>query len=284
MTAAAKPEVGTAVALPTQITKASFKTDVARWAPEIEKVATRGFTSDRVLAAALQAAVHEPKIFEATPQSLYLALMKSARWALDIGDTCHLVPLNKKISKRGEPDRYAVIVELWPDYKGLKALAMRQGIIRGMEEFVVFEGDQFDYQLGMDAFLRHQPNANPAKRGKITGAYTVIRLPHNDRSFNYMPIDDIEAIRAKSKSWGPTAYPKCPAWYAKKTVVRDYLNRQPKQGALSEALAADDTEEFDRETGEVFAQPQISGPAASDDPELDDRKLDEELLDQEDGS
>src|SRR5689334_8306309 len=101
MTAAAQPVVGTAVALPENITRATFKTDVERWAPEIQKVAQRGFTPERVLAAALQAAVHEPKIFEATPQSLYLALMKTARWGLDIGDTVHLVPLSKKVSKRG---------------------------------------------------------------------------------------------------------------------------------------------------------------------------------------
>jgi recombination protein RecT len=278
VSAAAKPEIGTSVALPAQITKATFKTDVERWAPELQKVATRGFTPERVLAAALQAAVHEPKIFEASPQSLYLALMKSARWALDIGDTCHLVPLNKKVSKLGEPDRYITIVELWPDYKGLKALAMRQGIIRGMEEFVVYEGDRFEYQLGMEAYLRHQPCGVPEKRGRIVGAYTIIRLPFSDRSFSYMAIEDIEAIRAKSKSWGPKFFVTCPPWYAKKTVVRDYLNRQPKQGALSEALAADDTEEFDQETGEVFAQPRISAPPAD---EIDDRELDRELLERD---
>ncbi len=285
MAPAPKPEIGTAVVLPEQITKASFKTDVERWAPELEKVAYKGFTPERVLAAALQAAVHEPKLFDATPQSLYLAVMKAARWGLDIGDTVHLVPLGKNLAKRGEPDRWVTIVEAWPDYKGLKALAIRQRLIRGMEEYVVYAGDHFQYQLGMDAMLSHRPGGNPATRGSLVGAYTIIRLPFGEKTFNYMGMEDIEAIRAKSRSWGPGKVKLCPPWYAKKTVVRDWLNRQPKQGAdLVEALAADaaDGEAFDPETGEVLAAPRRgAGEATQQGTEDDDLELDRALASQE---
>lgn len=253
-------ETGTAVVtMPAALSKISFKTDIERWAPQIEKVCYKGFTPDRVFVAAVDAAVKEPKIFAATPTSIYLALSRVARWGLDIGDTVYLVPLDVKVSKRGEPDRYATTVQAWPDYKGLKALAIREGIVRGMDEFVVYEGDSFDYQLGLDARLSHKPTSDPSKRGALVGAYTIIRLPYGERTFNYLPIADIETTRAKSKSWSPEkGYKLCPPWYAKKCAVRDYLNRQPKQGALREALAADDTEEetfFDPATGEVLASP-----------------------------
>lgn len=262
----------TAVAMPAEITKVSFKTDVQVWAPQLEAIAFRGFTSDRVLTAALNAALREPKIFTAKPISLYAALCRVARWGLDIGDTVYLVPLSVKVSKRGEPDRWETVVEAWPDYKGLKALAIREGLVRSMEEFVVYEGDKFEYQLGLDANLKHWPNSDPSKRGGIRGAYTVIRLPHSERTFNYMPIADIEKVRKGSKTWGPDKVTVCPEWYAMKTTVRDYLNRQPKQGALREALAADDTEQtpYDPDTGEVLEAPsQTTNASEPTDAELD---------------
>lgn len=263
----APQSTGTAVALPAEITRATFKTDVERWAPEIQKVAYRGMTSENVLAAALQAAVHEPKLFEAVPQSLYLALMKCARWGLHIGDGVHLVPMPKNVAKRDQPAKWVTTVEAWPDYKGLKALAMRQGIVRNMEEFVVYQGDEFDREQGLNATLRHRPVGDPKKRGGMIGAYSIIRLPHSEKTFNYMSLEDIEAIRAKSKSWGPEKVKACPGWYAKKTVVRDYLNRQPKMGGeLAEALRADDTV-FDEETGEVFDHPAPQQLAAGEDDE-----------------
>lgn len=262
----------------------AFREKLAQWTPDIEKAVYRGFTPDRLYAAAVLAAVNEPKIFQATPTSLYLALMRCARWGLDIGDTVHLVPLNKKVSQRGQPEKYVVTVEAWPDYKGLKALAIRQGIVRGMEEFCVYAGDTFNYQLGLDAFLQHQPKA-VAARGRIVGAYTIVRLPHHDKTFLYMPIEDIEAIRANSRQWGPTKVRDCPPWYAMKTVVRNYLNRQPKQGALSEALAADDTEDeattaYDPATGEVLEPGQL----AAGEQATDDRAIDAEILAREGGA
>lgn len=253
-----------------------FKANVEKWSPELAKVAYRGFTADRVLTAALHAAVHEPKLFDATPVSLRLALVKVARWGLDIGDTVHLVPLQTKVKRNGQ-ETYVTRVEAWPDYKGLKALAMRQGIVRGMEEFPVYAADRFEYALGLDAFLRHVPVA-AKDRGKLIGAYSIIRLPYGAKTFHYLPIEDVDAIRKSSRSWGLEKFPACPPWYAMKTVVRDYLNRQPKQGALSEALAADDTEpeppiDVDPETGEILSQ----RPAALDQRTPADDDLDRRL-------
>jgi recombination protein RecT len=208
-----------------------FKVDLTKLGNDIAQVAYRGFTAERLLAECVEAATKEPKILEAHPRSVYLALMKCARWGLDIGDGVYLVPLN---SKNG------MTVEAWPSYHGLKALAIRQGLVRGMDEFPVYSGDEFEYELGLDARLRHVP-ASSAKRGELRGAYTIIRLPGGVKTFHYLPIEDIEVTRANSRSWGPTQVKGCPPWYAMKTVVRDWLSRQPKAGALADALEVDDT-------------------------------------------
>ena len=219
----------TALARPTV---KDFKVDLSRIGPDIAQVAFRGFTAERLLAEAVEAATKEPKILEATPKSLYLALMKCARWGLDIGEGVYLVPLNLK--------NVGMTVEAWPSYHGLKALAIRQRIVTHMEEDAVYEGDDFEYARGLDPYLRHVPTS-VAKRGALRGAYTVIRLPGGARTFHFMELEDIEVVRAASRTWSPNQVKVCPPWYAMKTVVRDWLSRQPKSGALGEALQSDVT-------------------------------------------
>lgn len=225
------------------------------WAPKLQGVCYKGFSPDRLAAGFMLAAAKEPKLLQAEPASLYIALGTVARLGLDIGQGIDLVALNRNFAKKGQPNDWRVVAEAWPDYRGLKALAMRQRIIRTMEEHVVYEGDQFEVELGLDPVLKHKPGREDA-RGALVGAYTIITLPFGVRTFHWMTIGDIERIREKSKSWGKSVSDTCPPWYAKKTVVRDWLNRQPKDGALALALAADDTAQdelqlVNRETGEV---------------------------------
>jgi len=208
------------------------------WADKINGTAWKNFDAARMAAGFAQAASKEPKLLESTPASLFLALSNIARWGLDIGEGAHLVAISGR-------------AEAWPDYRGLKALAMRQGLIRHMEEYVVYEGDEFEYAFGLSPYLKHRP-CSETLRGTLVGAYTVIEIRGLQPKFHFMPIADIDRIRSKSRSWakGP-----CPPWYAKKTVVRDWLNRQPKVGALADALAHDDVPEgeaVDVATGEIL--------------------------------
>jgi phage RecT family recombinase len=192
---------------------------------EMAAVCFRYITPERIIAATLAAAGKESAIYEADRKSLYLSLMKVARWGLDIGDGVDLVVIGGK-------------VDAWPDYRGLKALAMRQNIIRSAEEYVVYEGEPFEYQQGSDPRLVHVPKGEPGQ--KIVGAYSWITRRFDRPTFNFMYLHQIEAIRAKSRSWGPGKIKDCPPWYAKKTVIRDWLNRQPKSGALADAFKSDD--------------------------------------------
>jgi len=229
------------VPIPEKTTKVTFKTDVEGWKPQLARLCTRGFTPERILAGALHAGLKNPTIFECEPKSIFLALAKCCRLALDIGEGIDLVPLNNTV--RGKK---ILQLEAWPGYKGLKALGIRERVVRSMQEFCVYQNDQFDHCLGLDARLTHIPSL-ASLRGGLKGAYSIIRLPGGEKTFHYMPIEDIEIIRAKSRSWGPKDYTDCPDWYAMKTVVRDYLNRQPQTGALQLALRSDDSEQPDDE-------------------------------------
>jgi recombination protein RecT len=217
--------------------------------PALARILPRHFTPERVITAALMAANGNEEIAKCSKPSIALAILKCARLGLDIGEDIHLVPLKGKL-------------EAWPDYKGLMRLAMQGNLVRDMVPYVVYANDQFEYQLGLDEYLRHTP-APADKRGGLRGAYVIITKRYGVRTFHYMPIEDIEARRKSSRSWGPRDYPACPEWYAKKTVIRDWLNRQPKSAKLTEALANDDTEpppNVDLATGEVLnADPSPAG-------------------------
>ena len=214
-----------------------FKTEfVERWAPELGPLAGPKFGTDRILAGTIAAAVQTPAIFSCTKQSIYLALLKVARWQLDVGEGVYLIP-------------YKGVCTAVPSYTGLIALARRQKLVRHIEAYVVYEGerDTFDFAYGSPGYIKHK-TCPAAKRGKIIYAYAIIILPGGIERWHVMPIEDIDAIRAKSQKWSPTSNPPvydCPAWYAQKTVVRAYLNRQPKSGALAEALGADEIESPD---------------------------------------
>lgn len=236
----------------TAVTKrGEFQANLDRWAPQLAGVAYRGFTPERILTATLTAAVDMPALFDCDPKTVGLALMKVARLGLDIGEGIYLVPV--KDTKKG-----ILRCEAWCSYQGLKALAYRQRLCRLMQEYVVYEGDEFEYHYGLGATLRHRPGPE-AQRGPLTHAYSVIRLVGGDEIFHLMSIADIEVVRSGSRQWGPNKLRDCPPWYAMKTVVRNWLNKQPKTGILTTALQADDTAPpagVDPETGEVLDVPE----------------------------
>lgn len=180
---------GTAVARVDQLKQA-----VEPMTPELAAVCFKGFSPERIKASLYVAAAKNPEIFDADRRSLYIALMRVARYGLDIGDGIDLVPLNKK-----QGNDWIKTVEAWPDYKGLKALFIRHGIIRGAEETVVYEGETYRYEKGIDPILQHIPLSGDPLRPMVA-AYSIIRLPRGEKTFNWLWLPQIEAVRAKSRS------------------------------------------------------------------------------------
>lgn len=226
---------GTAVTAPAEDEK--LKTWLTKAEPEIAKILPKHITAERMVKAALVCAVRNPDVAKCSRDSILLAVMRAAHLGLEIGEDIHLVPINKKVKRNGK-DEWVKTCEAWPDYRGLMKLAMQGGLVRHMVPYVVRQGDRFEYELGLNERLSHHPNSKST--APVTHAYAIITLRYGAKTFHVMSIEEIEARRAKSKSWGPDAYPVCPDWYAKKCVLRDWLNRQPKTAKLSEALEVDD--------------------------------------------
>lgn len=207
----------------------------------------------RVIASVLLAIANDKKrqLGKCTSQSLVLGVARIQQWGLELGTTAHLLPFSNKIMVWDETAGREVekkVMEATPvaDYKGLCELMVASGAVRHVETHVVYQGDQFEYRLGLEPKIDHLP-ANPrAKGAPITFAYCILHLPFSRFAFDVMNAADIDEIRQKySKQWkdGPL-----PAWYAKKTVVRQVAKLVPKNPRLAKILAVMEQErevEFD---------------------------------------
>jgi recombination protein RecT len=177
-----------------------------------------GVNVERVIAAAQLAVMKLPAIGECEPKSIVLAVAKIAQWGLEIGDTAHLVPFGKECTPV-------------PDYRGLVEMIVRSGAARGVEARVVRQGDEFAYAYGTEKYIRHTPLAKST--APITHAYAIANLRFQSFDFVVLDVEEIEAVRAKSKQWSKGALP---AWYAKKTAVRRVVNLIPKNAKLASVL------------------------------------------------
>lgn len=209
---------GTAVATSPKQTIAELLTSKA---DRITPFLPKGVEIDRVIAAAQIAMQKNPALMQCTPQSMVLAVAKIQQWGLEIGDTAHLVPFGK--------DCVPIA-----DYKGLVQLIWQSKVVRNVECRPVYEKEHFRVEYGLDPLLEHIPLHRTLERGKLSGAYVIFFLPFGARTFLFMGIEDVDAIRKKhSKQWKDG---ECPAWYAMKTCIRQGVKLLPKDPRLADVL------------------------------------------------
>jgi recombination protein RecT len=269
---------------------------------------------ERFLAVALQGVMRSPKLLNCTPASIVRALIDAAELGLEpsgLMGSAYLVPYRNKKTRRDE-------AKLIPGYRGLIGLARRSGEVRTVEAQMVRERDVFDYAYGTNKFLDHRPYLNrdgargedsidergetvPGRLldgGRYIAAYAIAVLSTGEPQFHVMSIDQVDAIRRRSKAAddGPwvTDYPEM----GRKTPTRNLLKYLPLSVVeLTRALELEDEAEGEAvKVRDVSpARKQLAGalgipteaPAAEpdegDDAEADDAEEGSETDDETDG-
>lgn len=205
----------------------------------LKDVIPKHLTPDRIVKMALVAASRQPKLFECTPQSFLQSVMKSAELGLDCVGTLgqgYLVPYYNKHIK-------ALECQFIAGYQGLINLARRSGHIKRIESRVVYENDMFDVEYGLNQKLTHRPYLGD-NRGKIICVYAVAELKDGSSQLEVMAIDQIEAIRERSKAKDSGPWVTDFAEMARKTVVRRIAKYLPLSPELAKAIETDD-QQFD---------------------------------------
>lgn len=199
---------------------------------KLEAVLPRHMTMEKLEAVAILALSKNHDLLRCTQYSVVHAIIKASELGLDFGGSLGqgwLIPYGKEC-------------QFIPGYKGLCDLARRSEKVDIIEATMVYENDHFKMQRGTDPKIDHIPVIK-GERGAIIGAYAVAELRDARAQFEFMRIDEIDAIEDKS----PAAKSKYSPWSVKayrpqmqkKTVIRRLLNYLPLSPEVAAAIEHD---------------------------------------------
>lgn len=207
--------------------------------PEMrEKIAQAlppGLSPERFTRVALTAIQQSPSLAEGDRNSLYNACIKAAQDGLiPDGREGALVIYKTKDGSGGWISK----VQWMPMVQGLLKNVRKSGELANVSVQVVKENDVFEYELGDNERLMHKPALS--NRGRTIGAYSIVTLANGEKSREWMSVEQIEAIRmrSKSKESGPwqTDYDEM----CRKTVFRRHYKMLPKYDVVDDMLSRDD--------------------------------------------
>lgn len=228
--------------------------------PAIAQALPKHVSPERIARIALTAIRSNPKLAECSPQSFLGALLQASQLGLEVNTPlgqAYLIP-------------YGAVCTLVVGYQGMMDLARRSGNVKAIYAHVVHEGDDFDYEYGLEPKLYHKPSEDP---GPLTHVYAVARLTDGEPVFTVLTRDEIEKARSRSRasSNGPWVTDYEPM--ARKTAVRRLFTWLPKSAEMARAStvdAADDSarnapqaESFSPEIVNILGEATSGEPAPS---------------------
>jgi recombination protein RecT len=204
--------------------------------PEIKKALPTVITSERFTRMALSALNTTPKLAECTQMSFLAALMNAAQLGLEpntpLGQA-YLIPYNNKGTME---------CQFQIGYKGIIDLVYRNGQVMSIQAQCVYANDEFEYELGLNAKLKHKPALKD--RGEMILAYALFKLDNGGYAFEVVSKEDIDAHAIKyskgfSSSFSPwkTNYEEM----AKKTVIKKVLKYAPLKTDFLRAMETDES-------------------------------------------
>lgn len=190
---------------------------------------------DRFLAVARRALMLDPDLLACTTDSLMRAFMNAATDGL-LPDKRQGAIVAYNDRKRGVKD-----AQWQPMYQGLLRVAYESGNFTSIEARVVYEGDDFDYELGDEPFIRHKPKSRPAgmPRPPIIAAYAVAKTTNGGIFREVFEGDDIRKVNAVSRATsGPGK--DWPEEMARKGPLRRLWKFLPRSPAMDRIADHDD--------------------------------------------
>ena len=192
-----------------------------------------------------------PLLSQCTPQSFAGALLTAAALGLEPGvnDEAYLVPYRDK--KKGIVEAQLII-----GYQGMAKLFYQHPLAQNLDAQVVYENDEFDYEMGTAQYLRHKPALSD--RGKIVAYYAVAKLTTGATAFTVLSPQEVKTLR-RGKVGTSGDIPDPQHWMERKTVLRQLIKLLPKSANLITAAASDE-----RAGSELYRDRMLEkgGPAA----------------------
>ena len=202
----------------------------------IAKALPSVLTPERFTRMVINAISVNGKLAQCTPSSFVGAMMTAAQLGVEPNTAlgqAYLVPYwNSKVR--------AYECQFQLGYKGLIDLAYRSGEVSVIQAHVVYENDEFEYELGMDPKLKHKPATKD--RGKPIYYYAMFKTKDGGYGFEVMSYDDVSAhARKYSKSYDNGPWKTNFDEMAKKTVLKRVLKYAPLKSDFVKAVVQDET-------------------------------------------
>ena len=127
-------------------------------------------------------------------------------------------------------------------YKGLIDLAYRNGQMQTIQAQAVYQNDEFFYEYGLDAKLRHRPAFSD--RGELIYFYGIFKTVNGGYGFSVMSKNDMDIYAKTYSKVFESDYSPWKSNYeemAKKTVIKQALKYAPIKIEFQRALSTDET-------------------------------------------
>ena len=203
---------------------------------EIAKALPSVITPERFTRMVLSAISSNKDLANVEPKSFLGAMMQAAQLGLEpntpLGQA-YIIPYEN----HGVPK-----AQFQLGYKGMIDLAYRSGEVSIVDAQVVYENDDFSYELGLDPKLHHVPALKD--RGDATMVYAMFRTKSGGFGFQVMSMDDVRKHASRfSKAYSSSYSPWTTNFeeMAKKTVMKKALKYAPLKSDFARGMSADET-------------------------------------------
>lgn len=201
-----------------------IRQNLTQMAPELKAALPAHVSVEKFSRVAMTAIQNNPDLVNADRRSLFGAVVRLAQdGLLPDGREAALVMFGNK-------------AQAMPMIAGVLKKVRQSGDVAKISAQVVYENDHFVVKYGFDEDVEHIPPSLDKPRGKAIGAYATAVLKDGSQMLEVMSLEEIEKVRAVSRSGknGPWAQ-----WWsemARKTVMRRLSKRLPMSTDLEDEV------------------------------------------------
>ena len=199
---------------------------IERMSPQFKAALPAHVSVDRFVRVTLTAVQTNPNLLNADRRTLFAAATKAAQMGL-LPD-----------GREGAIVTFKDQAQWMPMVAGIMKLVRNSGEISTWSVQAVYENDQFDFCLGDEEHITHKPNL--ANRGKLIAVYSIVTMKDGEKSREVMSVEDVLAIKARSRSGNSGPWVSDFSEMAKKTVIRRHSKRLPLSTDIDGVLKEDD--------------------------------------------
>lgn len=204
----------------------------------IEAALPHHLKADRMMRLAITCFSTNPQLRQCTGQSILASIVVASQLGLEPG-----------IAGQGYLIPYKQTCTFVPGWQGLVGLLNNSGAATAWTG-AVFEGDEWDFQLGSSPRCIHRPGPNYGAPGKLIWVYACGQVNGSERPvIEAWPLDRVWKHRDQFNKVGQRHYSFAhPEMYARKVVLLQVLKYMPRSIELNNAMAASQAAEMNHAT------------------------------------